>query len=325
MCPGDSIAKNVGTSDGDRSVNEPPQEGGGDLNNACPMGPPVVHALLLEDSAIDADLLESHLVRSGCGLILRRAPAGKTTWTQCRQVGSRSSWPTTRCRMFDGLTALQIAKDRYPDVPFIFVSGVVGEEFATDALKQGAIDYVLKRNLMRLPAAVDRALAEARERRERRRAETALLESDVRLRLAVSSAAGSAPGTMRPIVMRWSGGPADAEEQRTTYEAFMARIHPVDRARMEPAMRLAMTEGQHGAFTAEYRLQQRDGSIRWMAARGPMLFPRRKMLPLRRRDPGHHRSQNSRNHAAAAKSPAGPRGTATAPASATASGRCPAT
>ena len=48
---------------------------------------------------------------------------------------------------FDGLTALRIAKDRYPDMPFIFVSGVVGEEFATDALRQGATDYVLKRNL----------------------------------------------------------------------------------------------------------------------------------------------------------------------------------
>ena len=126
---------------------------------------------------------------------------------------------------FDGLTALHIAKARYPDVPFIFVSGVVGEEFATDALKQGATDYVLKRNLMRLPAAVDRALAEARERRDRRRAEAALLESDVRLRLAVVVGRSLAPGITRRTATRWSGGPVAAATHRTAHDTtktFMA-------------------------------------------------------------------------------------------------------
>jgi PAS domain S-box-containing protein len=235
---------------------------------------PVVHALLLEDSTIDADLVESHLARSGRRFVLRRA-IGRQSYMDAMQAGGFEiiladySLPD-----FDGLTALHIAKDRYPDVPFIFVSGVVGEEFATDALKQGAVDYILKRNLIRLPAAVDRALAEAHERRERRRAETALLESDVRLRLAVSSAGlGTWDYVPDRDAVTWrTGGRSDAEEQRTTYEAFMARVHPIDRARMEPAMRLAMTEGSGGAFTAEYRLQQSDGSIRWMAARGQCFF-----------------------------------------------------
>ena len=150
--------------------------------------PTTVKALLLEDSAIDAELLERQLSRSGLSFTLRRA-SGRQSYLDAIEAGGFEiiladySLPD-----FDGMTALRIAKTHYPDVPFIFVSGVVGEEFATDALKQGAVDYVLKRNLMRLPGAVYRALAEARERHERRRAEAALVESDVRLRLAIAAA-----------------------------------------------------------------------------------------------------------------------------------------
>src|SRR5690606_33825699 len=75
---------------------------------------------------------------------------------------------------FDGLKALRISLERCPDTPFLFVSGSLGEERAIEALKSGATDYVLKDRLQRLPAVVNRALTEARERRERRQAEAAL-------------------------------------------------------------------------------------------------------------------------------------------------------
>jgi len=236
--------------------------------------PALVHALLLEDSAIDADLLESHLRGSGLDFALRRVTGRQTYLEAIEDGGFDIILADYSLPDFDGLSALDIAKVRYPDVPFIFVSGVVGEEFATDALKQGAVDYVLKRNLMRLPAAVDRALAEARERRNRRLAEAALLESNVRLRLAVVSAGlgtwDYTPG--RDEVVWRTGGHDDGSEQRTNYETFMARIHPLDRVRMEPAMRQAMTAGSSGAFAAEYRLQQPDGSVRWMTLRGQSFF-----------------------------------------------------
>ena len=233
----------------------------------------IVHALLLEDSAIDAELLERHLLRAGGHFDLWRASGRQSFMEAMEQGGFDIILADYSLPDFDGLTALKIAKSRYPDVPFIFVSGVVGEEFATDALKQGAVDYVLKRNLMRLSAAVDRALAEAHERRERRRAETALLESDVRLRLAMSAAhLGTWDYAPDRDEVVWRTGGSDGPEKRTTYERFMARVHPMDRARMEPAMRSAMMAGGPGSFTAEYRVQQRDGSIRWMAARGQSFF-----------------------------------------------------
>jgi signal transduction histidine kinase len=72
---------------------------------------------------------------------------------------------------FDGLAALGIAREKAPDVPFIFVSGSMGEELAIDSLKRGATDYVLKQRLSRLGPAIRRALEEAEEHRERRKAE----------------------------------------------------------------------------------------------------------------------------------------------------------
>lgn len=83
---------------------------------------------------------------------------------------------------FDGLSALKIAKQKYPDIPFIFVTGALGEETAIELLKQGATDYVLKDRLTRLAPAVSRALQEVADRRERKRAEAALKDSEMRYR-----------------------------------------------------------------------------------------------------------------------------------------------
>jgi two-component system, NarL family, sensor histidine kinase UhpB len=88
---------------------------------------------------------------------------------------------------FDGFKALSILRDRCPDVPFIFVSGSLGEERATEALRSGATDYVLKDRLRRLPAVVRRALAETEERRERRKAQAALEAQRVLLSTLIDS------------------------------------------------------------------------------------------------------------------------------------------
>ena len=75
---------------------------------------------------------------------------------------------------FDGLTAQQIARERCPDVPFIFVTGSIGEEEAVERLRNGATDYVLKHHLDKLPSAVRRAIREADDRRQRAVAEAEL-------------------------------------------------------------------------------------------------------------------------------------------------------
>jgi len=83
---------------------------------------------------------------------------------------------------FDGRTALALARDKRPEIPFLFVSGTIGEDTAIEALKNGATDYVLKHRLMRLIPAVARALREAQERTERARAEEAMRQSEHKYR-----------------------------------------------------------------------------------------------------------------------------------------------
>ena len=88
---------------------------------------------------------------------------------------------------FDGMAALALVREICPDTPFIFVSGTIGEEFAVRALKSGATDYVMKTNLVRLPAAVERALREGKERAARRKTEGELEALRERLRSVVST------------------------------------------------------------------------------------------------------------------------------------------
>ncbi|MBI3653729.1 MAG: response regulator [Acidobacteria bacterium] len=78
---------------------------------------------------------------------------------------------------FDGLAAMAFARENYPDLPFLIVTGTLGEETVIEALKSGATDYILKQHMARLASSISRALREAKERRERKRAETALRDN----------------------------------------------------------------------------------------------------------------------------------------------------
>ncbi len=127
--------------------------------------------LLLEDSSVDAELIEEQLLRISPQPTITRA-VGKASFIAALEeqkfdlILADFSLPD-----FDGMSALDVTMQTSPDTPFIFVSGVLGEDAAIDAFRRGATDYVLKQRLVRLPSAVERALAEAREKQERKRAE----------------------------------------------------------------------------------------------------------------------------------------------------------
>jgi DNA-binding NtrC family response regulator len=82
---------------------------------------------------------------------------------------------------FDGITAQAIAADRRPDAPFIFVSGIVGEDIAVERLKSGAADFVLKQKLARLPWAIRRAIRESEAAARRTRSEAQMRRRNVEL------------------------------------------------------------------------------------------------------------------------------------------------
>jgi len=141
-----------------------------------------IDILLLEDSAHDAELIGHALRRAGPGFKIsqvdtRRAFIHRLEARVPDLILSDFSLPT-----IDGYSALIISQKKCPEVPFIFVSGTLGEETAIETLKNGATDYVLKNRLVRLVPAVQRALREAKERAGRRRVQEQLRRSHKQLR-----------------------------------------------------------------------------------------------------------------------------------------------
>jgi PAS domain S-box-containing protein len=143
---------------------------------------PKLHILILDDVRTDAELMAFELTEAGMAFELTYA-SDKASFLRAIEKFSPDIILSDYCLPnFDGYSALKIAREKYPDIPFIFVSGALGEELAIELLKKGATDYVLKNKMSRLAPAVTRALQEAEERIERKRAEDALKESENRYR-----------------------------------------------------------------------------------------------------------------------------------------------
>lgn len=138
--------------------------------------------LLLEDNAPHAELVEHFLRESGLIFTLVRVETKEAFEEQLEQRMPDMILSDYALPAFDGYAALAIAKRRAPNTPFIFVTGTMGEEVAIETLKNGATDYVLKTRLGRLGPAVQRALRESADRRERQRAEEKLRRSLDQLR-----------------------------------------------------------------------------------------------------------------------------------------------
>jgi DNA-binding NtrC family response regulator len=145
--------------------------------------------LVVEDSEDDALLLLRELERGGYQLehervdtpeAMKKALAGSVSWDV---IFSDYHMPRFRAP-----EALELARKAGSEAPFIVVSGRSGEEVAVEVMKAGAHDYVMKDNLLRLCATVERGLEEVRERRERRRAEKELRESEERYRAVIEQA-----------------------------------------------------------------------------------------------------------------------------------------
>jgi DNA-binding NtrC family response regulator len=140
-----------------------------------------LHILLLEDDTSDAELIQELLEAGHIVCEVTRVQTRPEFVAALKDSGIDLILADYKLPSFDGLSALKLAMNECPDLPFIFVSGTLGEEVAIEALKIGATDYVLKQRLSRLAPSVQRALREARERAERKKAEEALRRSEMYL------------------------------------------------------------------------------------------------------------------------------------------------
>ena len=140
-----------------------------------------LRVLLVEDSAGDAALIERTLTKSGYTVYSERVVNAQ----EMRAALAKQPWDVIiadyRLPEFGAPSALSILQQNGQDIPFIVVSGAMGEDVAVAMMKAGAQDYLLKHDLARLAPAVEREIRDARTRREREQAETALGESEKRL------------------------------------------------------------------------------------------------------------------------------------------------
>src|SRR6266567_3475990 len=137
---------------------------------------------MLEDDAADAELTRFALVKGGVHFSMERVETRQEYLHELDQHPPELILSDYSLPGFDGHAALELAREKCPETPFIFVTGTMGEEVAIETLKSGATDYVLKTRLSRLVPAVMRALHEAEDRAQHRRAEEQLRESHAQLR-----------------------------------------------------------------------------------------------------------------------------------------------
>lgn len=238
-----------------------------------------IRVLLVEDSDIDADLILIHLKRSSLAFDLERVDHRSAY--QAALANGRYDIILADYSLpdFDGHAALQMAQGVCPEVPFLFVSGVVGEDLATAALREGATDYVLKRTLERLPGAVERAIGEARERDYRRRVEGALLRSEVSMKLAVEAAGlgmwayhpETGELTLDPRTRTFFGLRIEEEVRVTT---FLKAVFPTDRQRVLESLERAVNADGQGEYREEFRILS-EGGERWLLLRGHSFYDHR--------------------------------------------------
>ena len=146
-----------------------------------------LNVLIVEDSTDDALILIDNLRRGGYDSVCERVD----TAVDMRRALEEKAWDLVVAGYsmphFDGLSALNLLKEKEKETPFIILSGTIGEDAAVDAMKAGASDYVMKDRPARLVSAIERALGEAEAKRKQAQAEEALQESESRYRKTLDS------------------------------------------------------------------------------------------------------------------------------------------
>jgi PAS domain S-box-containing protein len=233
--------------------------------------PTPLRVLLVEDNPDDAKMALRELRRAGFEVTSQRVDT---------EAGFRESLnhdldfilSDYAMPEFDGMRALELLNKSGLEIPFIIVSGSIGEDIAVEAMKQGAADYLLKDRLARLGPAVHHALEQRRLRQERQQAQLALRASEERFRQFaenineacwIAAADQSAMLYISPAYEKIWGRTCQSLYERPS--SFIESIHEEDRARALSAVQ-AVNRGED--FDLEHRIIRPDGQIRWIHARG---------------------------------------------------------
>ncbi|HEX5201752.1 response regulator [Paractinoplanes rhizophilus] len=228
-----------------------------------------MHVLIIDDSDDDAVLIVRQLARAGLDVSHVRADTPGGVADALRRRSPDVVICDYNMPLFRAEEALEQVREHDADIPFVLVSGQVGEEVAAAMMRAGVRDFVLKDRLARLAPAVQRELHEAAERRQRRRAEEALRESEERFRLIAEHA--------QDVIFRYRLHPtpameylSPAVEEITGYrpdqfyadpELIFRTVDPEDRGTLEASWRSV----EPGTLTIHFR--HHAGGAAWVEQR----------------------------------------------------------
>jgi two-component system sensor histidine kinase/response regulator len=213
--------------------------------------------LIVEDSSVDAELTVRALRHGGFDLTYERVDTPEAMQAALQGEGWDLVIADYSMARFNGLAALKVLRDTGLDLPFILVSGTVGEDVAVEAMKCGADDYVLKSNLARLPLAVERELRDCEVRVERNRAEARYRSLVERLPVGLFriSPAGDILEFNPALIDMLGFQDGDSLKRADVAELW---LRPTERARFE-----AVIEREGVAKNFEMEMRRRDGSVIW--------------------------------------------------------------
>jgi PAS domain S-box-containing protein len=229
----------------------------------------VPRILLLEDDPRDAELVEDLLKADQFACEITRVQTRADFIAALEKNDIDLILADYKLPSFDGLSALNFVLKSRPDLPFIFVSGTLGEEVAIEALKIGATDYVLKTRLSRLVPSVRRALRETRERLERKKAEEAARRSEKELLEVIEAIPAMAFTNLADGSNAWANRQwvdyTGLSLENTSGVGWWAVLHPDDADAHMNKWRQSLAAGE--PFESEARHRSADGEYRWFLVR----------------------------------------------------------
>lgn len=205
---------------------------------------PGMHIIHLEDSAADAELIRDLLEEQWPGCQVTTITSGAAFEAAVTRGGFDLILSDYTLPGYDGLAALAFARANAPDLPFIYISGTIGEERAIEALKAGATDYVIKDRPARLIPAIRGAILQVQQEQERRRAEQKIREQASLLEKANQAICVITKGgeitfwnACAERLYGWSAAEATGQSLRSL-------IYPNDTVRFDAAQALLMEKGE---------------------------------------------------------------------------------
>jgi PAS domain S-box-containing protein len=225
-----------------------------------------ISVLCMEDSPADAELIRQILLSEGYTLRFKLVSSETEFVTQLKNGGFDIILSDYNLPEFDGMHALACVINYCPEVPFICVSGTIGEYLAVEMLKKGAADYVLKDKLEKLPIAVRRSLNEVQEQKALIQAQNELIESERNYRTLADSGRALiwSSGTDKGCTYFnrvWLDFTGRTLEQELDF-GWTESVHPDD---LSVCTDLYITSfDKREKFNIEYRLKRYDGEYRWI-------------------------------------------------------------